>query len=105
MVKECFFQVGIRSAGNREAREYVGKQGGMIFTARELRGLENKQQLAPVMQKIIGRMDEHRSPPIYLSFDIDALDPTFAPGTLELPCLFRFFSLVLQARARPRWEG
>ncbi len=81
VVKECFFQVGIRSAGNREAREYVRSVGGMIFTARELRGLENKQQLAPVLQKILKRSEEHGSPPVYLSLDIDCLDPAFAPGT------------------------
>jgi agmatinase len=81
VVKECFFQVGIRSAGNREAREYVKTVGGMIFSARELRGLENRQQLAAVLQTICQRCEAHHLPPIYLSLDIDCLDPAFAPGT------------------------
>ena len=46
---QCFTQIGIRSAGVREAREYVRDQGGLIFTARELRGLESPAQLAPVL--------------------------------------------------------
>ena len=33
---ECFVQFGIRSAGQREAREYVADQGGLIFTARRV---------------------------------------------------------------------
>ena len=47
VINECFMQVGIRSAGVREAREYVREQGGLIFDARSLRGLESAAQLAP----------------------------------------------------------
>ena len=81
VVKECFWQVGIRSAGNREAREYVKSVGGAIFGARELRGLENKVQLASMLKQIRDRHKSHGSPPVYLSLDIDCLDPAFAPGT------------------------
>ncbi len=77
----CFAQLGIRSAGMREAREYVSDQGGMVFTARELRGLESAEQLAPVLTAIRTRWAQHGRPPVYLSLDIDALDPAFAPGT------------------------
>jgi agmatinase len=38
VVDACFTQIGIRSAGERAAREYVRERGGQIFTARELRG-------------------------------------------------------------------
>ena len=78
---ECFMQIGIRSAGQREARNYVQDQGGRIFTARELRGLEGPAQLQPVMTEIRTRMAHHGNPPLYLSLDIDCLDPAFAPGT------------------------
>lgn len=81
VVTPCFTQIGIRSAGAREAREYVRDQGGLIFTARDLRGLENAQQLAPALQAIRSRLAEHGHPPLYLSLDIDCLDPAFAPGT------------------------
>lgn len=81
VVKACFTQLGIRSAGEREARDYVQQQGGQIFTARALRGLESPAQLAPVLQSIRSRLAEHGHPPVYLSLDIDCLDPAFAPGT------------------------
>jgi agmatinase len=81
VVKECFTQLGIRSAGERAAREYVRDQGGQIFTARQLRGLDNAHQLAPVLDSIRSRLAQHGRPPVYLSLDIDCLDPAFAPGT------------------------
>lgn len=81
VVKECFTQLGIRSAGAREARDYVQDQGGQIFTARALRGLDNPTQLAGVLAAIRERFAAHGHPPVYLSLDIDCLDPAFAPGT------------------------
>ena len=81
VVNECFTQLGIRSAGEREAREYVRDQGGLIFTARDLRGLESPAQLAPVLDAMRARLAAHGHPPLYLSLDIDCLDPAFAPGT------------------------
>ena len=81
VLSSCFTQLGIRSSGERAAREYVRDQGGQIFTARDLRGLESPVQLAPVLQAIRQRLAEHGNPPTYLSLDIDCLDPAFAPGT------------------------
>lgn len=81
VVPGCFTQIGIRSAGVREARDYVQHQGGRIFTARMLRGLEGPAQLAPVVGEIRERIAAHGRPPVYLSLDIDCLDPAFAPGT------------------------
>jgi agmatinase len=81
VVNECFTQLGIRSAGDRAARDYVRDQGGLIYTARDLRGLESPQQLAPVLQAVRERLAAHGSPPLYVSLDIDCLDPAFAPGT------------------------
>lgn len=79
--KACFTQIGIRSAGERSAREFVQDQGGQVFTARALRGLENSAQLAPLCSTIRERLATHDRPPVYLSLDIDCLDPAFAPGT------------------------
>lgn len=70
-------QIGIRSSGERAAREYVSDRGGQIFTARSLRGLDGSG-LAPVFAAIRERIG-HR--PVYLTLDIDVLDPAFAPGT------------------------
>ena len=81
VLPQCFTQLGIRSAGERGARDYVADQGGQIFTARDLRGLESPTQLAPVMQAIRERLARQGHPPVYLSLDIDCLDPAFAPGT------------------------
>ena len=70
-------QIGLRSAGERAAREYVQDQGGLIYTARDLRGRDGAG-LDAVVQSIRARMGQR---PCYLTLDIDCLDPAFAPGT------------------------
>jgi agmatinase len=70
-------QIGIRSSGDREAREYVADQGGEIFTARALRGRDGAG-LKSVIDSIRSRIGDR---PVYLTLDIDCLDPAFAPGT------------------------
>ena len=56
-------------------------QGGLIHTARDLRGLCSPAQLAPTVDTVRQRLAAHGHPPVYLSLDIDCLDPAFAPGT------------------------
>jgi agmatinase len=70
-------QIGLRSSGERAAREYVRDQGGLIYTARELRGKDGGG-LASVVSEIRTRLGDT---PCYLTLDIDCLDPAFAPGT------------------------
>jgi agmatinase len=81
VVKECFVQVGIRSPGERGAREYVRDQGGAIHSARDLRGIDSPAQLAPLLADLRARLARHGMPPLYVSLDVDCLDPAFAPGT------------------------
>jgi agmatinase len=81
LLPQASIQIGIRSAGERAAREYVNTVGGRIFTARQLRGQESPAQLAPVLAEIRQRMAAAGNPPVYLTLDIDCLDPAFAPGT------------------------
>lgn len=81
VLPQACVQIGIRSSGQREAREYVNQVGGRVFTARQLRGLENAEQLAPVLNEVRARMQAAGNPPAYLSLDIDCLDPAFAPAT------------------------
>lgn len=81
VVPQCFVQVGIRSAGEKAARDYVDDQGGRVWTARALRGVEGSAALAPVLDDLRRRLAGHGQPPLYLSLDIDCLDPAFAPGT------------------------
>ena len=73
-------QIGIRSAGERAARDYVKDQGGVIYTARDMRGLETLGSLSEVLNTIHQRM-RNKNLPAYLTIDIDHLDPAFAPGT------------------------
>ena len=70
-------QIGLRSSGDRSAREYVQDQGGMIYTARALRGKDG-DVLSPLVDAIKARIG---NTPVYLTLDIDCLDPAFAPGT------------------------
>ena len=70
-------QIGIRSSGERAAREYVKDQGGAIYTAKSLRGKDG-DALASVIADIKTRIG---NTPCYLTLDIDCLDPAFAPGT------------------------
>jgi agmatinase len=70
-------QIGLRSSGERAAREYVQDRGGLIFTARQLRGLDGAG-LQPVIAQILDWIGKR---PCYLTLDIDCLDPAFAPGT------------------------
>lgn len=70
-------QIGLRSSGERASREYVQDQGGLIYDARALRGLDGAN-LKPIITQILKRIGNK---PCYLSLDIDCLDPAFAPGT------------------------
>ena len=71
-------QIGIRSSAARETSNYVADRGGLICTGRDLRGLANATQLAPVTAAVRQRL---AGTPVYMSFDIDCLDPAYAPGT------------------------
>jgi agmatinase len=73
-------QIGLRSAGAPEIRRYIANKGGLIYTARDLRGLDGTS-LDGVMEAFRARLRAPNAPPVYLSFDIDALDPAYAPGT------------------------
>jgi agmatinase len=70
-------QIGIRSPGERAAREYVPGRGGLVLSGRELRGRDGVA-LQPLIDAVLARVGDA---PAYLTFDIDALDPAFAPGT------------------------
>lgn len=77
-------QVGIRSAADRDTRAFLTERGARVFTARELRGLEGSAALSTAVSEIRHRLssrDQTPSRPVYLSLDIDVLDPAFAPGT------------------------
>jgi agmatinase len=81
VLPELFTQIGIRSSGERSAREYVADRGGRIHTARALRGVDRPAELAAIAEDLRPRGRAAGEPPLYLSLDIDCLDPAFAPGT------------------------
>jgi agmatinase len=55
----------------------VKDQGGLIYTARDLRGKDGAN-LDAILGQIKTRIG---ATPCYLTLDIDCLDPAFAPGT------------------------
>ena len=67
-------QVGIRSPVQREVWDWTLAQGVTVLTAAEV----HESTPAAVAARIRAVMGDA---PVYLSFDIDALDPAFAPGT------------------------
>lgn len=77
VLPEHTVQIGIRSAAERASREYVRDCGGQIFHARQLWGLEGAA-LTPVIDRIRHTVGQR---PVYLTLDIDCLDPAYAPGT------------------------
>jgi len=81
VVPSATIQLGIRSAAEAGPRDFVAKAGGRVFAARELRGRDGAVALAPAIDEIRRRVALAGSPPVYLTLDIDCLDPAFAPGT------------------------
>jgi agmatinase len=67
-------QVGIRSPVQREVWDWTIDQGVTVLTAQDVHAIGP----GAVAQRV---HDVVRDAPAYLSFDIDALDPAFAPGT------------------------
>lgn len=82
MHADACVQIGIRSAAERTARNYIPDRGGLLFSARDLRGKDGAEGLAEIIAATHATLTRHGADtPVYLSFDIDCLDPSFAPGT------------------------
>jgi len=67
-------QIGIRSPVKREVFDWTVGKGVTIITAQEVHE-QGPRAVAERIRSVAG------DAPSYLSFDIDALDPAFAPGT------------------------
>jgi agmatinase len=67
-------QIGIRSPVERAVHEWTRDQGVVIITAQDV----HEQGPAAIAQRIRQTIGDA---PVYVSFDIDVLDPAFAPGT------------------------
>lgn len=72
---ELVFQIGLRGTGySPDDFNWSRKQGWTVVQAEECWG----RSLKGLMDDIRSRISDH---PVYLSYDIDSLDPAFAPGT------------------------
>jgi agmatinase len=67
-------QIGIRSPVERAVFDWTRGRGVTIVTAEQVH-LQGPQAVAERIRAVVG------DAPCYLSFDVDALDPAFAPGT------------------------
>ncbi|MEJ0048302.1 MAG: agmatinase [Rhodospirillales bacterium] len=67
-------QIGIRSPVSREVWDWTLAQGVTILTAEDVHEAGPAATAARIREIVGGA-------PVYLTFDIDALDPAFAPGT------------------------
>ncbi len=67
-------QIGIRSPMHRDIYDWTIGKGVTMVTAEAVHE-EGPESVAKRIRKVVGKK------PTYLTFDIDALDPAFAPGT------------------------
>jgi agmatinase len=94
-------QIGIRSPVQKEVWEWTLNKGVTILTAQEVHEIG----VPAVAQRI---RDIAGAAQAYLSFDIDALDPAFAPGTgtPEIGGLFSWQAQAILRRLRGlSWVG
>ncbi|TPL35991.1 agmatinase [Mesorhizobium sp. B2-4-6] len=75
LVNDKVFQIGLRGSGYAaDDFDWGRKKGWTVIQAEECW----YKSLAPLMVDIRAKIGDT---PVYLSFDIDSLDPAFAPGT------------------------
>ncbi len=75
LINDRVFQIGLRGTGYAaEDFDWARAQGWTVVQAEELW----YRSAAPLMEKVRATIGDM---PCYLSYDIDSLDPAFAPGT------------------------
>ena len=75
LVDPCrMIQIGIRSPVQRDVFDWTVAQGVTVLSAEDVHE-HGPRAVAERVRAVVGEA------PCYLSFDIDALDPAFAPGT------------------------
>jgi arginase len=68
--------IGLRDIGEGE-KEYLRTSNALVFTMTDV----DRLGISEIMERIIKKFSPDGSRHIHLSFDIDGIDPTFAPGT------------------------
>ncbi|WP_375259403.1 agmatinase [Citreimonas sp.] len=75
LLNDKVFQIGLRGTGySPDDFDWGRQQGWTVVQAEEIW----YTSLKPLMEKVRATVGDA---PVYLSFDIDSLDPAFAPGT------------------------
>lgn len=75
LINDRVFQIGLRGTGySPDDFDWGRQQGWTVVQAEELW----YKSLKPLMEEVRATVGDA---PVYLSFDIDSLDPAFAPGT------------------------
>ncbi len=75
LVCDKVWQIGLRGTGYApEDFDWPRRQGFNVVQAEECWG----KSLTPLMDKVRAGIGDH---PVYVTYDIDSLDPAFAPGT------------------------
>jgi guanidinobutyrase len=75
LANDKVFQIGLRGTGYApEDFDWPRRQGFTVVTAEECW----HKSMVPLMAEVRERIGSH---PCYLTYDIDSLDPAFAPGT------------------------
>ncbi|PRX33702.1 guanidinobutyrase [Meinhardsimonia xiamenensis] len=75
LIDDRVFQIGLRGTGySPEDFDWGRARGWRVVQAEECW----HRSLVPLMEEVRARIGDA---PVYLSFDIDSLDPAFAPGT------------------------
>lgn len=94
-------QVGIRSPVQREIHDWTIDRGVTVISAEDVH-LSTPAHIAQAIEDVVG------DGPVYLSFDMDALDPSQAPGTgtPEVGGLFTWQALgILRRLDGLQWVG
>lgn len=75
LAQDKVFQIGLRGTGySPEDFDWSRRQGFTVVPAEDCW----QKSLTPLMNEVRARTGDH---PVYLTYDIDSLDPAFAPGT------------------------
>ena len=75
LAQDKVFQIGLRGTGYEPADfDWPREKGFTVVTAEECW----HKSMTPLMEQVRAKIGDH---PVYLTYDIDSLDPAFAPGT------------------------
>lgn len=77
IVPEAAMSIGVRSPAEPAVRDWLHTQGGVSVSARKAMSVSP----AKMAYEITTRLNAFSALPVYLSLDIDCLDPAHAPGT------------------------